>query len=262
MLVDAHCHINYYKENIELALSDIKKNNIFAVWNSVDIEDYKQMPDIIKNVDYILPGFGIHPNRAHDFIDKIEIVKETMKNCLFFGEIGLDYFFVRDEWKYPLQKQVIEIFLEAACDQKKIINLHIRNAYNEIMGLIDNYSVTKVIMHGYDGPKEYLNQYIDRGYRFTIGATILEEYKERIPQWKEMLNHAKEIPAELLLVETDGPPDINVMPSERLQTIIEELARLRRTTPLEIRNLTRVNFLNMIKNDDRFTKYTQVLSEK
>lgn len=260
MIVDAHCHINYYKENIELALRDLEKNNIFAVWNSVDSEDYMRVLLKAMNNDFILPGFGVHPNRAHNYAGQIDKMKETMEGCLFFGEIGLDYFFVKDEKKYPLQLEMIKVFLEAARKQNKLVNLHIRNAYQEIMDLLDSYSVKKVIMHGYDGPKEFLKPYIDREYRFTIGATILEEYKERIPQWKEMQNHAIEIPDELLLVETDGPPDISIMPSERLKAIIDNLARLRKSSSQEVIDLTRVNFLNMIKNDERLTKYSQFIS--
>jgi TatD DNase family protein len=261
LIVDSHCHINYYKENKNLALKDIKDNNILAVWNSVDYEDYLRVNLNALNNNNILPGFGIHPNRAHDYADKLDNIRNIAKESLLLGEIGLDYFFVRDEWKYPLQKKVLEVFLDVAKKQNKIVNLHIRNAYQEIMDLLDSYSVKKVIMHGYDGPKEFLKPYIDRGYRFTIGGTILEEFKERIPQWKEMQTHAIEIPEELLLIETDGPPDINIMPSERLNTIIDELARLRKTSSQEVIDLTRENFLNLIKRDKKCSRFLSFISQ-
>jgi TatD DNase family protein len=261
LIVDAHCHVNLYQENTELALSDIRKNDILAVWNSVDIEDYEKILDVAKDKDYILPGLGIHPNRAHNFSEQNDLIKKRMNEVLFFGEIGLDYFFVREEWKYPLQKELVKLFLEAAGKQNKIVNLHIRNAYNDIMELIESYSVQKVIMHSYDGPKDFFKNYVDREYKFSIGATILEEYKERIPQWKDMQGYTKDLPSDLLLIETDGPPDIQKLPSERLNTIIAKIAKLKKTTPEDIITLSRNNFLDLIKNDNRLAKYTQLLKK-
>ena len=260
MLIDVHTHLNFYEEFYEKTLNDIIENEILVVWNSVNIEDYVKVLEAAVKCEFIIPAFGIHPNRAHDFAKNLDVLTSHLDDSILYGEIGLDYFFVKDKWKYPLQKKVFELFLKKAKERKKIVNLHIRGAYDDALELLEKYSVNKVIMHNYDGPLDMLPKYIENEYYFSISNTITEEYREIIPQWKDLLEVAKAVPLDRLLIETDGPGYTPEIPtSEKLLKIIEIIATLRNTTSDEIEKAISSNFNRLISDDSDFKEYRKLI---
>ena len=69
------------------------------------------------------------------------------------------------------------------------------------------------------------------------------------------------IPDDLFLIETDGPnkPPGRRMPFEALQIVAERIAELRGTSAEEIAAQSSKNFLNLIKDDTRLSKYANIL---
>lgn len=257
MFVNAHAHLSI-DENLDKALIDIVEHKIVFVSCSVDIPSYKEALKIAERSEWILPAFGIHPSRAHHYADKLDMLKDFLDTCLMMGEIGLDHFFVKNTSTYPLQTCVFEQFLKAAEQHKKIVNLHIRDAYHEALELLDTFSVTNVIIHCYDGPLEMVHRLADRGVYFSISFTILDKYKDKIPPRKDMRAAAKAVPSDLLLTETDG---INPerMPFSTLNDVVRTLAVLRKSSPEEVTAQVRNNFVTLMKGDTRLESFAALL---
>lgn len=262
MLVDAHTHIQFYKENVEKALEDIIQNQIMVCSQSVDIDSWAITKNFALQSDFIIPAFGIHPNRAHLHIDRIDEAMKLMKKAPVLGEIGLDYFFVRDESTYPHQRTILKLFLEEAGKSDKIVNLHIRHAEEDTISLLDQYNVKKAIFHNFDGSLDILNEIVKRRFYITVGTPILKINRDRIPIWNQFRDIASEVPSELFLIETDATDDIEKMPSITLMEVIDELAAVRGKTPNEVIEIVKQNFSALIENDPRLDKYYKILTDK
>lgn len=208
MLIDTHSHLNLYLQfkrfgkTIEPALKEIEKNKIFTITNSMDVTSYRINKQIAKKSKYIVPAFGIHPWNAPRYIDKIGLVKELIDESQIIGEIGLDYFFVKDRGRHSMQRRLFSVFLAKTRD--KVISVHTKGAEEDTLRLLKIHGNKKVIMHWYSGNINTLRRMIKEGFYFSVTPEI--GYSEQARRVAEI------IPLQQILTETDnpgGPPQYN-----------------------------------------------------
>ena len=147
--------------------------------------------------ELVLPTFGVHPWVAAEYADRLEDLHTAIEQSPMLGEIGLDYFLVRDPSQYPAQRKVLEFFLASAAQHDKIVSLHTKGAEKDVIGLLTRYNVRRVIVHWYSGPLDVFRELVAMGMYFTIGVEVL--YSEHIR------TIAREVPLDRLLTETDNP---------------------------------------------------------
>jgi TatD DNase family protein len=162
------------------------------------------------------------------------------------GEIGLDFHWVEDSSQYPAQLKVLEYFLAAAREQKKIVNLHTKGAEKEILDLLERYDIQRAIVHWYSGPLDILRGMVQFGAYFTIGVELLcSDAIKAI---------AKEIPDHLLLTETDNPGGLKWLngiiglPSD-IHKVVDAVAELRNMPADFVVHRIQKNFLHLIEHD-------------
>ena len=250
MLIDAHSHVDRYdlvgEGALEAALAEIVQHGIFTISNSMDLPSYKRNLAIGERCDLVLPIFGVHPWNAAQYADRLEDLGEAIEQSPMLGEIGLDYYFVKDASEYPAQRKVFEFFLAAAREQGKIINLHTKGAEEAALELLDRHDIPRAIVHWYSGPLDVFRELVARGVYFTVGAEVL--YSEHIQ------TIAREIPSEHLLTETDnpgGPKGFMGGPGMPLlvKDVIRGIAEARKTTIEAIVRAVQANLAELIRDD-------------
>lgn len=246
MLIDAHAHLDRYEDRLDCALEEITQHQIFTISNSMDLPSYSKNLEISKMCQYILPTFGIHPWNALQYVDQLESLNDFIEKSPMLGEIGLDYYFVKDTSQFPAQKKVFEFFLCAAKEQNKLVNLHTKGAEKDVLDLLEHFEIERVIVHWYSGPFDILQELLDRGAYFTIGVEMLHS--------AEIKAIAQKLPLEQLLTETDNPggwewlTDKIGMPS-LIKEVIQALAELKKTKMENIMEIVQANFLRLIRDD-------------
>jgi TatD DNase family protein len=195
----------------------------------------------------VAPTFGIHPWEAPKHQRHLDSFRPLIDETPIIGEIGLDHRFVKDSELWPAQRKVFEFFLEAACEQKKIVNVHSSGAESEVLEALDEHDIERAIIHWYNGPEETFRRLVARGYHFTFGVEL------RTNAHIQAL--AKECPAELILTETDNPGGAKWLFGEQgmprlLGGVVQHLAKARQTTPHAIVELVQANFLRLIAQDE------------
>src|SRR5512134_291821 len=128
MLIDAHAHLDGYGALLGEALTEIRRQRIFTIATAMDVPTYQRLCEIGAREDLVLPTFGVHPKRASLYAGDLSALNRTIETTPAIGEIGLDFHWVRDASQYPAQLKVLEYFLAAAREQKKIVNLHTKGA--------------------------------------------------------------------------------------------------------------------------------------
>ena len=128
MFIDAHVHLDKYGPDLNEALQEIRTHHIFTIAVAMDVPSYKRSLEIGDECDLVLPTFGIHPRRAPEYADRLSELSPLIEQSPAIGEIGLDFHWVKDNSQYPAQVKVLEYFLAAAREQKKMVNLHTKGA--------------------------------------------------------------------------------------------------------------------------------------
>ncbi|QXE20161.1 TatD family hydrolase [Clostridium sp. 001] len=197
MFVDAHNHMDFYKDNLSNAIDSINYSNIKTLGCSMDLESYIFTKKLSKDNKNITPCFGIHPWEAHKNYKDLDKFDDYVKECKIVGEIGLDYYWVLEKEKYPYMNLVFEYFLGKAKKYDKITNIHTKGAEKEVLDYIRKYDLRTPIIHWYSGDLNILKKLLEYGCYFTISVDI--GYSKLTDEIVKIL------PLGRILTETDGP---------------------------------------------------------
>jgi TatD DNase family protein len=246
MLIDLHCHLDRYTEDLVHALEQIEGHRIFTVTNSMDLPSYRQNVKIAATSDLILPVFGIHPCNASDYVGCLDDLDWAIRESPMIGEIGLDYYFVKGTSKYDDQGRVFEHFLRAAGKQKKIVIVHTKGAEGEVLRLLERHNTERAVIHWYSGPWHVLEAMVKHGFHFTIGVEVLLS--------QHIQDIARYLPAELLLTETDNPGGNesltgNIGTPSLVKDVVGKLAEIRGTSDQIITTTVQNNLIRLGDND-------------
>lgn len=243
MYIDAHTHLDFYNKNIDKAIDDINKNKILTLANSMDIESYNLNKSYLGKSKYIKVLFGIHPWKAQEFKDDLNMLVPYIEESELIGEIGLDYLWVEDKGTFKRQKEVFYFILDEAIKRNKFVTLHTKDAEEEIYNALKIRNYNRAIIHWYSGNIEILDRFIELGCYFTISVDVgYSRLAEEI---------LKKIPLDKLLLETDGPTALEWVngvygyPSE-IKRVYEIVAKYKNIELDKFKNIIKGNYYNII----------------
>ena len=196
MFTDTHCHIyQEYYENIDEIFNNAINNNVnrFIVCGCSK-KDNEEVLSINRNDVYKVIGF--HPDQASIYQDSdIEELKNYKDKVIAIGEIGLDYYYGKDDMEK--QKELFRKQLKLAEELKLPVVIHSRDAVGDTMSILKEYQVHGVI-HSFSGSLEVAREYIKMG--FVLGINGVITFKNC--NLKEVI---KEIGVDNIVFETDSP---------------------------------------------------------
>jgi TatD DNase family protein len=255
--VDAHLHLAdpAYADKIDSILEDAAQHGVGRLFSTaVDYETSVRTISLAKQHEKtILPAIGLHPwtvvsNPILDLTLFERLLDENRQRVKAIGEIGLDGKHTEDMQKREAQREVFRFFLRIAERRKLAVVVHSRLAVDEVLDELSRFSLTKVLLHWYDGPVENLRSFKERGYFISVGPALL--YSKRIAQI------ARNSDLDVLLTETDGPVDHHgpfkgkmTRPSFVID-VVRELANLRSEEPEKVRDIVWNNFQRLAPRKD------------
>ncbi len=201
MLIDTHLHLSNEGYDIEKIIQSAKSNDVEIMitggTNKINnAEDIK----LSKKYNNIYITLGYHPEYANDINDEDLIllekqISENKDKIVGIGEIGLDYYYQKDN--KDQQKKLFESQINLAKKYNLPIIVHSRNATEETYDILKKSNVTGII-HCFSGSLEMANKYIQLGYKLGIGGVIT--FKN-----SNLKNVIKEIDLKNIVLETDSP---------------------------------------------------------
>ncbi len=197
---DSHIHLSdpQYLPDMEFILKGMECMKMKACCVSMNVENSSQTLNLAKKSNLVLPFVGIHPEHAHDKIEKIISLIEDHHDVLSgIGEIGLDPTYVKDDKDYKRQIHVFETLLSLAEKFKKPVSIHSRKSLDHVFEIMTSYDTKHALLHWFDGSKKQLQKAMDMGFFVSYGpVTIYANDKQTL------LSKTEE---SKILVETDGP---------------------------------------------------------
>ncbi|MDQ0150206.1 TatD family hydrolase [Eubacterium multiforme] len=254
-IFDTHAHYDSedYDIDRENILKELKENGVIGILNCASSYDsVKATDELTKKYDFVYGALGIHPENADEFTEeRLDIIKDMIKandKIVAVGEIGLDYYWEENPPR-EIQKEVLRKHMELAKELNMPVIIHDRDAHKDTLDIIKEFPEVKGIIHCFSGSVEFARECIKLGY--YIGFTGVVTFKNA----KKIVEVAKEIPLDRMLVETDAPFMAPVPNrgkrnrSDYIKEIIEKLAEIRDLDPIELNIKLNDNFYNLINKE-------------
>jgi TatD DNase family protein len=146
---------------------------------------------------------GVHPHHATELtVDSLSELAELARQpeVVAVGECGLDYF--RDFSPRADQQAAFHRQLELAARLHKPVFLHQRDAHEDFVAILREHrkKLTAGVAHCFTGSGPQLAAYLELGLAIGITGWICDERRGA-----HLVPLMREIPADRLLLETDGP---------------------------------------------------------
>jgi len=266
MLTDTHCHL--YLKQFDDDRDEVIRRAVDAgvekmLVPGLDLETSQMAVKLAESHSNIYGAVGFHPTD----IDKMspESFAELCKlaehpKVVAIGEIGLDYYWVKEPGQRSTQRQKLLPQLELASNVNKPIILHLReendaengNATEDLLEILDGWYEKLLLLnhplhfkpgvfHSFNGNLESATRVIDMFY--YIGVTGPVTYKNAESQ-RELV---KQLPLDRILIETDSPYLTPVPHRGRRNEpvfvghIADKIAELHQSTRRQVAEITRAN---------------------
>ena len=205
-LVDTHAHIDGedFDGDREEMLSRAEKAGVVAVVTFGDtMESSARVVKLTSSHENVFAGVGVHPENAFPFTqaDEDRLAAWTKeKNIVAIGEIGLDYYWEKDEEKRKVQRKMFVRQLALARDLDLPVCIHDREAHGDLMTILKTEGrKNRGVIHCFSGSWEMAKELLKLGWYIGVDGPLTYKNAAKLPEI------VQNMPADRLLVETDCP---------------------------------------------------------
>jgi TatD DNase family protein len=236
-VIDTHCHLDHCDppsaELVDRARAAGLKRIATVGMNGGSIG---RALEAARDYEEVFAIVGRHPHESAGFgaaqLDEIERAAAE-PDARAIGETGLDYY--RDYAPRADQRRAFEAQLELAGRLGLPVAIHTRAAEDDTFAILREHAdrLPAVILHCFSA-SDRLDECVERGYLCSFAGNVT------YPKATDLQRAASELPAELVLVETDAPflspQPVRGKPNEPAYVVhtAERLAELRSVSYAEL----------------------------
>ncbi len=209
-LFDSHAHLDDEKFNQDRdeLIQKIKQEGIEKFISAgYSLEASQKAIELAKKYDYIYATCGISPNDIPQTeeelwkqVGQIEELAKSEKKVVAIGEIGLDYYWEKDETRKDLQRKAFIKQIEIANKLQLPIVIHTRDAIMDTIEILKSNEVNKKgVFHCCPQNRELIKEALKLGFYISFAGPITFKNSKNAD---EMI---KLVPNDKILIETDSP---------------------------------------------------------
>ena len=200
-MVDTHCHLDSCEPpDSELVERALEAGVTRLATVGMHDESIARALAAADQFGELVAIVGRHPHYTEGFGDSdLEAIERAAAHprARAIGETGLDYF--RDHAPREDQRRAFEAQIDLAARTGLPLVIHTREAEDDTFALLhERASELTVILHCFSAPSR-VDECVERGYMCSFAGNAT------YPKALELQAAARELPEELLLVETDSP---------------------------------------------------------
>ncbi len=225
MLTDTHCHLDFNKfsEDREAVIQRALDAGLTRILiPALDYQSALTGIKLAKAHPNIFVAIGFHPTDLEKWdsksIENLRNLAKSVDKVVAIGEIGLDYYWVKEPEKQAQQRDVLKQQLRLAQEVNKPVIIHMREendawfgqASVDLLEILSEWHNQLIagssplverpgVLHSYNGNLETAQKAI--ALDFFIGVTGPVTYKNA----EEKRQIIRQLPLERLLIETDAP---------------------------------------------------------
>lgn len=206
-MIDTHCHIDFeeYDEDRDETIKRAQEKLDAVIVSGIGYESNKGVLDLCSKYEgFIYPSFGYHPVSSQNCSDE-ELKQahahlvDNIDNITAIGEVGMDYYYVKDKALREKQKEIFLSFIEIANEYKVPLLMHVRDCEKKALNIVLDYDdIPYVVFHCYSGSAKTARRIMEKDNYFMSFSTMLCYSKAH----QELI---KDISLDHILTETDSP---------------------------------------------------------
>ena len=248
-MIDTHAHLNIenYADRIDEILAENKAAGVEkVVIPGVVPKEFDNIINLIEKYDNLYGAIGVQPEEISDLPEDWEKITENYckhPKIVAVGEIGLDYYWIKEQENHERQKEIFIKQIEIAKRMNLPVLIHDREAHGDTFDILKEHTEGKipVIMHCFSGSPEFAQRCLKEGWYLALGGVVTFKNAKKT---KEV---AKIVPLEKLLLETDSPY-LTPVPHRGeenspayVKFVAEEIAKIRGISFEEVDEVTTAN---------------------
>ena len=206
MLVDSHCHLDYYVEaEIEQVIARAREAGIGRmVTIGVRMSQAAAVKALAERFPEVWGTVGIHPHNAGEgplpTPEEIAAAADHPR-IIGIGESGLDYFY--DKAPRDAQAENFRRHIRAARLTGLPLVIHARDADADILAILREEREAggpfDFLLHCFSSGRDLAEKAVEMGAYVSFSGILT------FPKSQEIRDIARDLPADRLLVETDAP---------------------------------------------------------
>ncbi len=220
-LTDTHCHLDYHKFNEDRAdvLQRAKDAGLIRMLvPGLQHQSSRAATQLAQTHAEIYAAVGFHPTSLEEFAEEtFEEIEELARQpkVVAVGEIGLDYYWVKDARQRAFQREALRRQLTFAREIEKPVVIHMReeddawfgDCSTDLLNILQEWQnelngklrERPGVLHSFNGTLATAQKAL--ALNFYIGVTGPLTYK-KAEQKRQVVS---QLPLERLLIETDSP---------------------------------------------------------
>jgi TatD DNase family protein len=206
-LFDSHVHLDdaAFASDLDLVIERARQAGVLEmVTAGTDIASSRAAVTLAERFPGVRAAVGIHPHDAGrataEAMAELRALAVHPKVAAI-GETGLDYAkdYAKDYAPREVQRQALIEHIRISVDLSLPLIIHYREAYWEVLEIVEREQANRVIMHAFSGSTAIGRPCMERGYFVSVAGPVTFRNS------RDTAEVAQEVPLELLLVETDAP---------------------------------------------------------
>jgi len=211
LLVDTHAHLcdRVFDPDLAKVLDRARNAGISAVLSvSEDLMDAEKTLQLAARYPMVRAAAGLYPTHLDfDLAEKMRtFIRAHRDKLVSIGEVGLDYWMVKDEAQQEIQREIFRSFIDLGKELSLPLNVHSRSAGRHTVALLLESGAGRIQLHAFDGKAASALPAVEAGFFFSIPPSIVRSEQKR--------KLVRKLPLSCLLVETDSPV-LGPVPQER-----------------------------------------------
>lgn len=212
-LFDSHCHLDdeRFDEDREEIIEKIKESGVTKLVSAgYSIEGSRKGVELSKKYEFIYTTCGLSPNDIPQTEEELwkdmekikKIVEENLeyKKIVAIGEIGLDYYWEKDNERRELQKKAFVKQIELANDFNLPIVIHTRDAVMDTIEILKKNNVNKKgVFHCCPLNRELVKEALKLDFYISFAGPVTFKNSKNANEIIQM------VPNDKILIETDSP---------------------------------------------------------
>lgn len=207
MIFESHAHYDDEAFDIdrEQLLAGLAEKGIGRVVNvAANLSSVKTTQELMGKWDFVYGALGVHPSEVRELNEEaFAWLREQLKTpkTVAVGEIGLDYYWDKEEEVRARQKEWFARQLGLAKESGLPVIIHSRDAAKDTWDVMaaEHAQELRGVVHCFSYTKEIARDFLKWDYYFGIGGVLTFKNAKKL---KEAVEY---IPMERILVETDSP---------------------------------------------------------
>ena len=250
MIFDTHTHYDdeAFDADREELISSLPAHQIGTVVQvCASVESLERTRMMVRRWPHVYGAVGIHPDYADEVtpevLEKVRITCREEK-MVAIGEIGLDYYWHKEEEEHRVQQRVFRQQLSLAREEGLPFMVHSRDAAADTLQIVKEFMDNGMpggIIHCFSYSREIAREYLKMGLYLGIGGVVT--YKNA----RKLVEVVEEAPLTQLVLETDCPY-LSPVPhrgkrnsSLNLPYVAEQIARIKGISSEEVIQVTEEN---------------------